>query len=290
MNDKTIVTYETANHSITFQYGDGLWPFGISEILGASSVDVSLIETQGVGQIGSSISSRQIQPRSLTVSGYLLGDIAGARSQLLRTVLPGVQAKITVDLGGDKYYVDGEPINTPEITNGLGVQNFQFSFKCPYPYWKTSETALHAFRVLQKNFKFPFFTGGSWYITNYIINDRINARNEGNAAVGVSIHISAIAQSAGPIRITNVTTGAYLEFSTSFAKGDFLALSTEQQNRYCEGFINGSPVIGYRYLSFGSDLRFSLVPGDNILQVTAPSGIQTLEISLQAPRGVVTGV
>lgn len=252
---------------------------------------ITLNETFANGLPGSRITGRQAQPRLLTVSGYLLGDVEECRRQLLACVAPGITARLTLQPGdGGSYYLSGEPIVTPEITDGRGMQNFQFQFKCPYPYWKTTESTRHSFRSLQNLFRFPHQTGGRWFISRYQDNVQINARNEGNIPVGATLYFTALKDSTGPLRLSNLTTGEYLEIIYPMAAGDRFEICTEAGGRYATSYEKGTPKNGYYRVAYGSSLKFSLAPGDNQIVFTNKEGAGAMQIALHAPKGVLAGV
>lgn len=291
MNDKTIVTYETQLSTIVFQHGGGLWPFGISEMQGASSLSVTLNEMTAIGQAGSTVTGRQVQARTLIVNGYLLGEVEQARKQLLTAVAIGQQAKVSVkNEQGEVFYIYGEPVVTPEIKDGVGVQEFQFQFKCAYPYWKTDEDKVHSFKRQVSWFKFPHYTGGAWYITKMENEKSINARNEGNIRTGVTMKVKALLDFSGPLVFENINTGEYIEILHDMKRGDLFEICTEPGKRYTKSIEGGIEKNGYYRIAFGSSLQFGLMPGDNMVAIRQAENLDSLEITILAPKGVLAGV
>lgn len=291
MNDKTVVQYETDIDSLIFKHGDGVWPFGITEIQGASSVEIGLSVMTAIGQEGNTVVGRQVKPRLLTVNGYLLGDVEYARKRLLACVAPGRKARLIVkNAGEDTVYVDGEPIATPEIVDGVGLQEFQFQLQCAYPYWKSEGVSVHSFRNLKNLFSFPHYTGGTWFISRYDEGKEINARNEGHISVGVTLRLQAIKPTSGPIRICNLTTGEKIEVLYPMLQGDIFEICTQSGQRYAKSIESGEEKNGYYRVGFNSDLRFSLAAGDNILKLEYAEQIGSYELTIKAPEGVLAGV
>lgn len=291
MNDKTVVTYETALSTIVFQHGGGLWPFGISEMQGASSLSVNLNEMTAIGQAGSSVTGRQVQARTLIINGYLLGDVEQARKELLTAITVGQQAKITIQNEANEiFYIYGEPIMTPEITGGVGIQEFQFQFKCAYPYWKTNEETTHSFKKEVVRFKFPHDTGGRWYITKIDNQKFINARNEGSIRTGIVLKIKAKYDFEGPFILKNINTGEYLKILHGMKQKDTFEICTEAGKRYTKSVEEGIEKNGYYRVAFGSSLQFGLMPGDNRLEVLEVEDLDKLEVTIFAPKGVLAGI
>ena len=82
--------YITQNGSVAFSEDSDFW---ISDIDSLSSNEISISETQGTGQIGSTRSAQSVQPRDLTVTGVLFGDLKANRRSLLACVSPLTPAR-----------------------------------------------------------------------------------------------------------------------------------------------------------------------------------------------------
>lgn len=291
MNDKTTVTYHSPIGRVVFKQADGLWPFALAEIQGASTIGVTLHETFAAGMPGSSITGRQTQPRLVTISGWLTGNVEETRRQLLACVAPGMPARLTVETeNGESFYLEGEPTITPEITDGAGVQNFQFQFKCPYPYWRTASVLSHGSRQLQHGFGFPLNLPNQWRVALYQDFKQIEAINEGNIATGVVLAVTALKNTQGPLKITNYTTGEFVELLHPMQENDRFELCTEAGNRYAISREKGQTLNGYYRLAYGSSLKFALAPGGNSIMLEYPGGDGALLVEIKAPKGVLAGV
>ena len=78
MNKHTVVTYTAAGRSVTF-YAHPHSPLWITALSGASANEVTVSESQSAGQVGSSIGSLSVQPRTLTVEGAIRADLEANR-------------------------------------------------------------------------------------------------------------------------------------------------------------------------------------------------------------------
>ena len=87
MNRDTIFVYTAGTNSVTFAYKSPLW---VTSITGASGNDVAVSESQGAGQVGSTISNQSVQPRDITINGAVLAAVEANRRGILACVLPGV--------------------------------------------------------------------------------------------------------------------------------------------------------------------------------------------------------
>ena len=161
MNRDTIFVYTAGTNSVTFAYKSPLW---ITSITGASGNDVAVSESQGAGQVGSTISNQSVQPRDITINGAVLAAVEANRRGILACVLPGVTGRLTVIQNGESWYIDGAPKRTPEFSDGSVVQDFQFVLHCPYPYWRSTADGSAQVAGLTKLFQFPCSLAGTWYI------------------------------------------------------------------------------------------------------------------------------
>ena len=130
--------YVTENGAVSFSEDSDFW---ITDIDGLSSNEITISETQGVNQIGSTRSSQSVRPRDLTVTGVLFGDLKENRRALLSCVSPMVPARFFIHEDGESWYLEGTPKRTPVMEETAEMQQFQFILHCPYPYWRTADDA-----------------------------------------------------------------------------------------------------------------------------------------------------
>ena len=131
MTQDTIYIYDNGTQQITFSRAPR--QFWITKLSGVSDNAVTVSETQGVGQVGATLGSMSVQPRDITVNGCVFEPVEDNRAALLACVLPGVLARFIVAQAGKAWYLEGTPKKTPDFSDSPVVQDFQFSFHCPYP-------------------------------------------------------------------------------------------------------------------------------------------------------------
>ena len=146
MNRDTIFVYTAGTNSVTFAYKSPLW---VTSITGASGNDVAVSESQGAGQVGSTISNQSVQPRDITINGAVLAAVEANRRGILACVLPGVAGRLTVIQNGESWYIDGAPKRTPEFSDGSVVQDFQFVCIAPTHTGAVRRTAARRSRALR---------------------------------------------------------------------------------------------------------------------------------------------
>lgn len=259
----------------------------ISDMTSVSSVDTQISEAQGVGQTGATATAASIQPRTLTVNGAVRSP--AARAALLAAVLPGVSARLTMLAGGERRYLEGIPSKSPDIANNRGVQKFQFSFRCSYPFWRGEDIAT-TLAALAPKFSFPCSLAGSWYISRYATSAFAVAENTGNMPAPLTVRFYARTQVIDP-EIYHLESGSYIRINATMEIGDEITVSTVYgQKGATRTRPGGEPENVFRLLDIGSDLSMQLRPGTNTYKYDAADGKSGLDVTILAPKGVWAGV
>lgn len=279
--------YITRNGSVAFSEDSDFW---ISDIDSLSSNEISISETQGTGQIGSTRSAQSVQPRDLTVTGVLFGDLKANRRSLLACVSPLTPARFVLREDGESWYLEGTPKRTPVMSETDVQQTFQFILRCPYPYWRTLDEQNTLLAGIKALFKFPFYTGGQWYISQYESSAFKRVLNGGDVAVDVTITLTATAQVETP-EVLLVETGQLLRITKTLQAGESFVISTVYgDKRVTYRHADGAEENGFRYLSPDSDMNMQLQPGVNTFRYDAADNREGLQVVLLAPKGVRAGV
>lgn len=286
MNENTIFIYENAIGRLVFQYDGQMW---ITDVDGMSSVEIDIAESRSTMQVGSSITSQNVRPRSFTMDGAIFEPIAAQRDRLLNVIAPQIPATLTIKQGGEEWYLDVVPEKTPEITAGKGVQFFQTRLRAAYPYWRTIASYATQIAGLVAMFKFPFNTGGSWWISRYSDSYFTSIENRGNVPVEFRVTFTARAALDNP-ELYHVDTGKRILIRKSMIAGERVSVSTIYGHKgvVCTS-ASGEVSNGFKYLSVDSDLSMTLRPGANLLRIDAVNR-EGLGVRIEAPQGVKSGV
>ena len=287
MNENTVFLYENAIGAIRFAYDS---PFWLEDIEGISSVEVDISQSRSNEQVGSSTTGRSVQPRIATLTGSIFEPLDINREQLIAVFAPKVPSTLTMIDNGESWYLDVEPLLTPDPTPGNGIQKFQARLHAAYPYWRTSAAYAKQVAGLTPLFKFPFSTGGKWWISKYSDNYFSTIENKGNVPVEFRVTFSARSALSHP-EIYHVDTGRKIRINKSLTAGEKIIVSTVygQKGVVCIG-ASGETSNGFKYLSIDSDLSMALMPGSNLLRIDAQSNREGLGVRVEAPEGVKSGV
>lgn len=279
--------YITANNAVSFSEDSDFWITGID---GLSSNEINISETQGVNQIGSTRSSQSVRPRDLTVTGVLFGNLKENRRTLLSCVSPMIPAHFFIHEDGESWYLEGTPKRTPVMEETAEIQQFQFILHCPYPYWRTADDANTLLAGIKALFRFPFYTGGKWYISKYEASAFERVLNDGDVAIDLTVELKAMAQVQAP-EVLLVETGSMLRITKTLQAGESFTISTVYgSKRVIYRHADGVEENGFRYLSPDSDMNMQLQPGVNTFRYDAADNREGLRVSVLAPRGVRAGV
>jgi hypothetical protein len=291
LDDRTIVEYENILGKVTFRVDS---PFWIEEIESGSSVDVNLREVQAVGQVGTTITSQDVQPRSFTMSGSIHDPIDENRRELLDIIVPKYRSTLTVNHNGGSWFLDVVPTKTPHITPGKAIQYFQVTLHAAYPYWRTVEMINHSLNTIIPHFMFPYTHTASpdpLMFSEYLTNYYTSVYNTGSVPIGCTIQIAARQATVTNPQITNLATSQQIKIQKTLIVRDRFIINTafgEKYVRFSSG--NGPDENGFKYLTFDSDLGFELVPGENIIHFDAESNRDYAVVNIIKPAGVTQGL
>lgn len=287
MDQNTVWIYENSIGKITFAWESPYW---ITMFDGMSSVEVDITQSRGPRQIGATIASQSVRPRSFTLDGCLFDPVGVNRDRLIDIIAPQVPATLTMVDGAESWYLDVVPEKTPEIEPGLGVQNFQLRLFAAYPYWRTTASYSTQIAGLISMFKFPFYTGGNWWISKYSDSYFRSIENQGNVPLEFKLTFTARAALTNP-ELYHVDTRQRIAIRKNMVAGERVTVSTVYGER---GVIvtapDGTASNGFRHLTIDSDLSMTLQPGSNLLRIDADINREGLGVRLEAPQGVKSGV
>lgn len=287
MNENTRFVYENQAGRLEFSF-DG--PFWISDMDGVSSVDIDITESRSVWQVGSSISAQSVQPRVISVDGVIYEPLAANRKKMLDVIAPQTPATLTMIQGEENWYLDVAPQKTPEIAPGNGLQPFQMDLYAAYPYWRTTASYATQIAGLTALFKFPFFTGGAWWISKFGESYYSTITNRGNVPIEFSVIFTARGNVGSP-ELFDVNTRKKIRISKTMEAGEKIVVTTSSGRR--GAVLTGADGLrsnAFRYLSIDSDLDMALEPGENLLRIGADANRENLSVRVEAAEGVRSGV
>lgn len=255
--------------SITFLYDNG---YLINKPIGIDTVQVNLSQAQGINQVGSTVESKTVQSRPVTISGIIVGSEQDARKEKLMSV---VRPDLTGKLYADDYYLNVHVTATPTIEPRKKFAHFQFSIDAPYPYWQKDNSFSQALSGIQNHFKFPWNISMSYRFGEWMQTQFMNIRNDGQLPVPFTATFYAKNEVENP-KITHANTGETLILNKSMVTGERVVVEITHDRTYVTSSVDGN-IRGA--LDLDSTL-FRLGVGDNVLKPEADLGLDQLEVEI----------
>lgn len=287
MNETTKFVYENSIGKLTFSFESAFW---ITDIDGVSSVEVDISDSRSSDQVGSSLASQSVQPRPIPVDGVIYEPLNINREALISVIAPGVPSVLTVIENGKSWYLNVVPRKTPDIMPGNGEQAFQMELYSPYPYWRSTESIATQISGLTKRFKFPFYTGGTWKISEFSDSYFNTITNTGNVPIEFKVTFSARGELRNP-ELYHVGSKKRIRLLKTMTAGERIVVSTIYGERGVVAITaSGVATNGYNLLARGMKLNMAILPGENLLRIGAEQNRENLTVRIEAPRGVKSGV
>lgn len=273
---KTFKYVNEQGGTLVFEYSNG---YLINKPNGIDTIKVRLSEAQGINQVGSTIQSRTVQSRPVTISGIICGDDQDARkTELLTVIRPDLAGK----LYADDYYLNVHVTSTPVIEARNKFAHFQFSLTAPYPYWQKDSEVSQALSGIENQFKFPWNISRSYRFGQLMLTQFMNIFNGGQLPVPFTATFYAKNDVVNP-SITNVNTGEVLIINKSMVSGERIVVEITHDRTHVTSSVDGN-IRGA--LDLDSNL-FRLGVGDNVLKPEADSGIDQLEVYINFATEIV---
>lgn len=262
--------------TLIFTYDNG---FLINKPAGIDTVSVSISEAQGIGQVGSTVQSRNVQSRPVNISGILVGEFhAENKERLLSTIRPDLAGK----LYADDYYLTVYPTATPSIEPKARFAAFQFSLLAAYPYWQKDDSVSETLSGVERCFKFPWNQTKAYRFGQIVIAQFINVHNGGHVPVPFTVTLTALADVVNP-KLTNRDTLQYLKVNKTLVAGERVVIEITHERTYVTSSVDGEC---RGALDINSNL-YRLTVGDNVIKPEADSGRDSLQVDINFATEIV---
>ena len=254
---------------ITFLFDHG---YLINKPNGIDTVSVTVNESYGINQVGTSVNSEHVESRPITFSGKVVGDGQDAKKKrLLDVVRPGGAGKLYCD----DYYINVRPTATPTVGPETRNASFQFSLLAPYPYWCKDDTQTETIMGVEKRFKFPWNMSRQYRFGEPWRKKFVNVYNSGQTEIPFRITLVSLAAAKNP-RIQNAVTGQFLLINKDMVPDERLVIDITHDRTSVYSSVDGDC---RGALDITSNL-FRLNIGDNVLKPTADSGLDDMQIEV----------
>lgn len=243
------------------------------DTFGLTENHITVTTSKGVGQKGETLQSANVQPRPITLAGFIKGLSTEGKQKLLDVVLPEVPAKL---YHNGEYYLSVTPTQTPTIEAADYFARFQFALTAPYPYWIAASSNATALFELKPKFKFPLKWTEPYRFAEGMETAFVNVRNIGQLETPFKVTFKASGEVVNP-RIENIHTGQFLLLNRTLKNGEIVTIDITHDLTHVTSSVDGD-IRGD--LDIDSDL-FRLNPGDNFLKPDAEENKSAMNVSVE---------
>ena len=256
--------------SITFSRQQGLW---ISEFSLLSGIPVNLSTSQSINQIGASVESQVVEPKTSTVKGFIQGNGKVLKQQIINTVIPLDTGKIVVN---DEYSIDVYVEESPIVDLETRFPRFEFSVTAAYPFWERTTKTSVAMSGLFGMFRFPWNITEEYKFGEMVESYFTSINNKGHVPTFYSIEIVANGTTVNPV-ISDALTGSFIKLNKTLTAGERINIDAMPDSLKVVSSIDGD-IEGL--IDIESDL-FSLPVGSTTLKYDAEEGRANLAVTLK---------
>lgn len=256
------------------------------DVTGISDVNNTIYSSNSMGQHGDTYVGQRIEPRNISVTGYIntrnKAQAFNLRRKALKILNPELQGQLTYVYEDFTRIIDCRVDASPEFYKKQALIQFDVTFNCLNPFWKEETETKEDIASWVAAWEFPceiekdndesMFFG---YREDSVI---VDCYNTGDVSTGMRIHFTALGEVNTPI-LLNVNTQEFIKINATMQQGDVIEITTEYGRKGATLTRKGEQSNFFRYIDVDSTFM-QLEIGDNIFRYDAKSGVDLLEVSL----------
>lgn len=250
----------------------------ISQLTSFGAQRVTFNTTKSNREIGEKLEHQNVNPKTITIRGNILGASDAVREQMKHVIAPLSTGKLIYE---DTYEIDVYVQTSPDIERYESNAKFSFSLYAPYPYWHKKDKQNTTLVGLKPLFSFPWNISdpNPFAFSEYVEIGYVNVQNTGEAPAYWTVTFLALDEVTNP-RVYNMVTGKYVKVLKTIGTGEQVIISTEGEELTvtCVG-ADGVKTDGFKYLDIESE-PFKLAVGDNYIKTDADSNTAALRASI----------
>ncbi len=254
-------------------------------VLDESGLDLGTVQgshnmTQYIDLIGKNVDSTVLQPRSISITGYIIGEteleIQKRKNLLNRLFNP--MTECTLEYG--EYALDFKPDNSIAYSTDYKDNNeywtkFMVQGTAPMPMFRLKKyNDYRQSEFMKPKFKFPFsIPKEKGIMFAYLAFESLtHTPNRGDVESGFLFELTVLEGFEGTIsnpKILNETNGEFIAFNLNMVQGDSLKFSTILGQQFVEWTHEGITENGMKYISEDSYIDAKLALGFNTIKLLA---------------------
>lgn len=248
--------------------------------------------TQYIDLIGKHLDSVVLEPRDISITGWIIGDsekqIQGRKVLLNKLVNPMYECRLEYG----EYVLNFRPDSSIRYAttwkeNSAWMCKFQIQGTAPMPLWMLKDYNVYGQTVeLVSKTHFPMVIpkNKGMHFGYYPMNSISRMPNFGDVESGFILRYTFEGDVTNP-KIINLKTGDKIEFIKKFENGEQIEICTELGNQYAKWTSQGVVRNALKYLSSDSKVDMSLSLWLNNLDVDADEGVDNIQALLSfSPR------
>lgn len=287
MIDSILITNMKTTESMTLsKAGNGKMVLD-NEGVDWGEVEASIYTYKSPKQIGAEVSGVDIEPRPISVIGWLYGtqaQIEESQFELGVFFIPGS----TIRISAKGYFIEGVVQNSPAFSKKVKENNeymckFIINIYCGNPEFIKEIPTVVDYGSTSPALHFPFhFTSSSGVIFGIKeIQTLKKIENKGVHQVGSVIHFRCVGDSIKSPKIFNVyNQEEFILIDKTLTYGEEVIINTNMNKQSVTGIVNGVKSDYFKYWNFGGTW-IQIPVGDTYLAVEYEGSAGALEVSVE---------
>ena len=254
-------------------------PFFLKELEGTGGVTADIQTQKAPYQDGTTYIDALLEPRFLLLDVAIMAESNERLYQHRRKLAQVFNPKLGPGLLRYEYDGGAKEIEAvaelaPDFPTGRdnrapGFQRAILSLVCPSPFWLDDYTVSEEIVTWIGGMRFPWRLPSKFAMKGPSI---INIVNRGD--VDTPVRIAFQGPATNP-KISNNTTGEFIQVNRELLAGDVLIITTDFGAKRVE--INGENV--FNWIDLGSDF-WQLQPGDNIVEYSSDDPVESAAVTI----------
>lgn len=243
----------------------------VTDITGLGPSSAHINTTDYAMLDGARLNSRKLNPRTITVTVCLQGDIEAARQQVYNYFRVKEAARFYFENGSRSAYIDGW-VQSVEVDLFSMSEQMILTLYCPDPYFQADEQTTESLKFEPKLFYFPFAIneGEPVEFSSADPDKAVVALNDSDTPAEVEIEAVFYANVEDLI-IRNLTTDQWFEIEADMRYGDVLTITTGRKKKSVK-LTRGSTTSSLMGNVVAGSTFLELAPGENELNYSSDFG------------------
>lgn len=267
--------------TITNKHGESITlgnaaPYYLEILDGVGEVSISIESQKSPYQDGSTYIDSVFENRAISIEGMIVtrnnpAIVKEARRKMQRVLNPKLgEVVLKYEQKEIKSIVESTPIFPSGRGNkGIYYQKYLIHLLCHQPFWLDSFIESREIVAWIGGMTFPLILPTAFAMKG---SKTVNIVNESDVEVPVSIEFKGPATNP---RVSNKTTGQYIQVNRELVLGDMLVITTDFGAKRVE--INGENV--FNWIDLGSYF-WQLQPGDNIIEYSSDDPVEPAAVTI----------